>query len=153
MTQKDIQVLGDAAQAAKVIQTGNKTQAEVLVKKINSAGYDGVQLGCISDVLTANTYDHVSEVHFYLLRNIADLPDRQALERVALAKRMFDASSEDRGTFLEERVTSEQMFTGHATDFLFCSILIRLALADRNYEMVEKIQSLLAGHGAPTEGD
>lgn len=151
MTKKDIQALGDAAAVAGAIQSDNMTLAKTLAQRINAACYTQLQLGSISDVLVANTYDHVSEVHFYLLQNIENLPDRQALERVARAKYMFDAEEAERNQFIEASLKPEVMFTGHATDYLFCSILIRLALAGKNFDAIDRIQQMLSQRGLEVE--
>lgn len=146
MTKLDIQALSDAAQVARAIKTNSMTLAKALVEKIKSAGYTQEQLACIGDVLVTNTFMHITEVHDYFLTHLEELPDRQALWRVARAKRMFDEDTETRAAFLQEMVTEEKMFTGHATDFFFASLLIRLAMADENYDTVVRIQELLDEH-------
>lgn len=144
MMNKDLKALAYTAMVARTILEDNLTLAKTLVQEINAQQFEGPALAAISDVLVANTFTHISDVHYYFLQHLDPLPDRQQLLRVAQAKRMFDEPPEVRTAWVRASANEETMLTGHGTDGLFCSILIRLAMAAQDFETVDKIHGILA---------
>ena len=151
MTNQDLDVLVYVTRIANVIKSNDMEEAITLTNEINEKNYNSVELGSISDSLIVTTYDHVTETHYYFLKNIKNLPDNQALIRVAEAKRAFNIGPKERRTFLESAINDEMMITGHATDFYFCSILIRLCLSVRAFDLIDQIQEILKSNKTPEE--
>lgn len=143
MTNNEIDVLVYITKVANVIEADDIDAAIALTNEINEKKFSQKDLAGISDSLVVNTYSHITEVHFYFLENIKDLPDSQALMRVARAKRAFNLEPEERRAFLDEIVNEETMMTNHTTDFYFCSMLIRLCLSVRAFDLIDEIQDIL----------
>lgn len=107
-------------------------------------------MSAITDVLVTNTYNHVTDTHLYYLEEFSDYPDIQQLHRVAMCRKMFDMDIPSRKQFIAENAKDDVIFTGHQTDYFFCSMLIRLALSAEDYASIEKIQGMLDQHYTTT---
>lgn len=149
MTNQEINVLVYVTKVANAIESNNMEEAIALTEEINAQNFTSLELASISDSLVVNTYSHVTEVHYYFLKNIKNLPDSQALIRVAQAKRTFNLTPAERRSFLEEVVNSDIMITGHTTDFYFCSMLIRLCLSVQAFDLIDEIQKILKESKTP----
>lgn len=103
-------------------------------------------MSAITDVLVTNTYDHVTDTHLYYLEEFSDYPDIQQLRRIAMCRKMFDKDTDTRKAFIAEYATDEKIFTGHQTDYFFCSMLIRLALSAKDWDSIKTIRGFLDTH-------
>ena len=56
---------------------------------------------------------------------------------------MFNAPVEERIEFVHSLLDEDKIFTGHQTDFFFCSLLIRLSLSAQDFDAIDIIQEFL----------